>query len=67
MPIPDAFLRVRCADAARFYMCEIFLGLWYLHREQLTAFRDLKPENVLIGQDGHLLLVDFGFAVKLDE
>ena len=48
-------------------MCEIFLGLWYLHREQLTAFRDLKPENVLIGQDGHLLLVDFGFAVKLDE
>jgi serine/threonine protein kinase len=30
-----------------------------------VAYRDLKPENLLIGHDGHLRLTDFGFAKKI--
>lgn len=30
-------------------------------------FRDLKPENLLIGNDGYLRLTDFGFAKILNE
>ena len=30
------------------------------------AYRDLKPENLLIGHDGHLRLTDFGFAKKIE-
>ena len=30
-----------------------------------VAYRDLKPENILIDAEGHLKLVDFGFAKKI--
>lgn len=31
------------------------------------AYRDLKPENILIDAEGHLKLVDFGFAKKIGD
>ncbi|KAI9841995.1 MAG: serine/threonine protein kinase, AGC [Sclerophora amabilis] len=51
---------------ARFYAAEIVLILEFLHEIQGVAYRDLKPENLLIDSDGHIKLVDFGFAKKVE-
>jgi serine/threonine protein kinase len=51
---------------SQFYAAEIVLILEFLHGTEGVAYRDLKPENILIDADGHLKLVDFGFAKKID-
>jgi protein kinase X len=48
----------------RIYAAEIFLALEYLHRNNII-YRDLKPENLLITQSGHMIVTDFGFAKVL--
>ncbi|KAL8902942.1 MAG: hypothetical protein Q9207_004265 [Kuettlingeria erythrocarpa] len=53
-------------NTARFYAAEIVLILEFLHNIQGIAYRDMKPENILIDAEGHLKLVDFGFAKKVD-
>ena len=51
---------------SQFYAAEICLILEFLHEQEKIAYRDLKPENILIDAEGHLKLVDFGFAKKMD-
>jgi serine/threonine protein kinase len=46
-------------DRVRFYAAEIILALSYLHQMGLI-YRDLKPQNVLLCDDGHIQLVDLG-------
>lgn len=48
-------------NAARFYVGCVVLALEYLHARNI-AFRDLKPENLLLEENGYLKLADFGFA-----
>ena len=52
-------------QTVQFYAAEITLILAYLHDVQNVAYRDLKPENILLDAEGHLKLVDFGFAKYL--
>ena len=46
---------------SRFYLAEIILAVESLHKMDII-YRDLKPENILIDKDGHIKLIDFGFA-----
>jgi protein-serine/threonine kinase len=48
-------------ESARFYCAEILLALEYLHSVGYV-YRDLKPENVLIHDSGHIKLTDFDLA-----
>jgi hypothetical protein len=46
-------------ERVRFYVAEMVLALSYLHQMGLM-YRDLKPNNVLLNEDGHIQLVDLG-------
>jgi serine/threonine protein kinase len=45
----------------RIYLCELVLALEELHQNHII-YRDLKPDNIVLAADGHLLLTDFGLA-----
>ncbi|KAJ3220595.1 camp-dependent protein kinase catalytic subunit [Chytriomyces hyalinus] len=63
------FLR-RCGrfenNMARFYGAEVTVAFEYLHARHI-AYRDLKPENLLIDAKGHIKITDFGFAKQIKE
>ena len=48
-------------DKAKFYICEITLALGELHKKDII-FRDLKPDNIVIDKEGHVMLTDFGLS-----
>lgn len=48
-------------ETARTYFIQIILGLEYLHSVGI-AHRDMKPENILIGEYGKCKIADFGLG-----
>lgn len=49
---------------ARFYVAGVILALDHMHSKGY-AYRDLKPENLLIDKNGYIKLADLGFAKRL--
>ena len=41
--------------------CDV-LSYLHNHKPNSIVFRDMKPSNIMLGNDGHLVLVDFGIA-----
>lgn len=52
----------RCLD----YLIDAAEGLWAAH-EAGIVHRDVKPSNLMLDASGHLKIVDFGIARRLDE
>ena len=48
-------------NQTRFLVCQIILALEHLHKYGII-YRDLKPENVLLCEDGYLKIADFGLS-----
>ncbi|KAF4372760.1 hypothetical protein F8388_000927 [Cannabis sativa] len=52
-------------NSARFYAGKVLLALEYLHMLGII-YRDLKPENVLVKSDGHIMLTNFDLLLCSD-
>ena len=48
-------------ERAKIYVAEVILALEDLHKRDII-FRDLKPDNVVLDEEGHALLTDFGLS-----
>ena len=46
-------------DRVQFYLAEVVLALSYVHSLGMI-YRDLKPQNILMGSDGNIKLADAG-------
>jgi len=48
---------------SRFYCAEIALAISYVHSQNIV-YRDMKLENLLVSNSGHVKLADFGLATQ---
>ena len=53
------------ARSVHLWLTQLASALAYLHGRGIRH-RDLKPSNILVGKDGHAVLVDFGIATEAD-
>merc|ERR1719150_1724935 len=51
-------------ESVKIYAVEILCGLEELRKWHIV-YRDLKPDNLLFDDDGHIVLTDFGLCGKL--
>lgn len=66
----ELFRTLRCEGQfpeswSRFYAASVMLAFCQIHSKKI-AYRDLKPENLVMDAEGYLKVVDFGLAKKLE-
>ncbi|KAK0142019.1 Calcium/calmodulin-dependent protein kinase kinase 2 [Merluccius polli] len=52
-------------DQARFYFKDLLRGMEFLHYQKIIH-RDVKPSNLLVGDDGHIKIADFGVSNQFE-
>ncbi len=52
-------------EMSRFYIAETILAIESVHSLNYIH-RDLKPDNLIIGRDGHIKLSDFGLCKHVE-
>jgi len=52
-------------EEARILLAEIYLGLEFLHKRNYIH-GDIKIENIMVDNSGHVKIVDFGLAARLE-
>ena len=50
----------------QFYSCSLFVIINYLHSHKFI-YRDIKPENIVVEENGYIKLIDFGAAKKIED
>ena len=50
-------------ESIKLYACEIILALMYLH-EKDYIYGSLKPQNILVNEDGHIMLSEFSLSTQ---
>ncbi|XP_015838773.1 serine/threonine-protein kinase 32B isoform X1 [Tribolium castaneum] len=53
-------------DAVKLMVCELALALDYLQTKQIIH-RDIKPDNILLDEEGHFHITDFNIATVLED
>eukprot|EP00903_Cladosiphon_okamuranus_P016069 g14834.t1 len=51
-------------DHVKFYSAVVVDALGYMHKKGI-AYRDLKPENLIVDEIGYLRIIDMGFAKQI--
>ncbi|KAJ2705620.1 hypothetical protein FB645_002311 [Coemansia sp. IMI 203386] len=49
----------------KFWIAELACAIDHLHRNHKIVHRDIKPDNILIDDQGHVALTDFNIATRI--